>query len=244
VPATITSGTGGATDSSEVVLGRLAANINTALGSGVATVTGTGTSATITIDAANATAGSFSFAATTAVSATGALAATPPTGAATPTYQGLFYTSGSTSTDAASHIRIGAGQTLDYNLRGDSQGFKDGMHAMSLLSLLDAKNAAGADLLDTDAKVAVRNAANSLLASAQAEVTAAAGTLGVKQQRLQTIADIQNTAVTAATKQINTLEAPDYYVASDRINALKIQLQATYSLTSTLSGLSLVNYLK
>lgn len=251
--ATLTSGTGTGTaaapEDASVALQRLADSINTTLGgslsAGVATVSGTGTGAILSIDAAKASTGNhFSFSATAALTATGGYNTTPPTGAASPKYQGLFYNSTSTSGDPPTQIRIGAGQSLTYSMRGDNQGFKDSMHAMSLLSLLDAKNSSGTDLLDSDAKTAVRDAANSLLSSAQSRLTAAAGELGVKQQRLQTISDIQNAAVKAATKQINTLQAPNYYVISDRINALKIQLQATYSITATLSGLSLVNYLK
>jgi flagellin-like hook-associated protein FlgL len=252
-PLTLTSGTGTGTASApedaSVALQRLADSINNTLGgsltAGVATVSGTGTGAILSIDAAKASTGNqFSFATATALTATGSYNATPPTGVASPKYQGLFYNSASTSGDPASQIRIGAGQSLTYNLRGDNQGFKDGMHAMSLLSLLDAKDSHGVDLLDNDAKAAVRDAANNLLASAQSRLTAEAGELGVKQQRLQTISDIQNKAVAATVIQINKLEAPDYFVASDRVNALKIQLQATYSITATLSGLSLVNYLK
>ena len=159
-------------------------------------------------------------------------------------YNGLFYQSASTSSDPATQVHIGAGQTLSYNLRGDSQGFKDSMQAMSLLSLLDAKDpATGQDMLNADAKTALRAKASGLLGSAQDKLTAAAGMLGVTQQRLQSVADIQDRAVTAATTQINTLESVDYYTATAQLNSLKTQLQASYSLTSSLSGLSLVNYL-
>lgn len=164
---------------------------------------------------------------------------------ATATYQGTFYASASRTEDPASRIRIGAGETLDYNLRGDHPGFKDGMQALSLLSLLDARDpVSGAELLDGDARAAVRGKANSLLAAAQDKLTGAAGLLGVKQERLQTVSDIQGKAIAAATAQISSMEGADYYAASERINALKLQLQATYSLTATLSGLSLTNYLK
>lgn len=250
---TLNSGTGTGTASvpedAAVALQRLADSINTTLGgsltAGVATVHGSGTGAILAIDAAKASTGNhFSFNSTTALTATGGYDTTPPTGVANQQYQGLFNTSTSTSGEPPTQIRIGAGQSLTYNLRSDNKAFKDGMHAMSLLSLLDAKNSSGAYLLDNDAKAAVRDAANSLLASAQSGLTAAAGELGVKQQRLQAISDIQDKAVKAAAAQINTLEAPNYFVASDRINALKIQLQATYSITASLSGLSLVNYLK
>lgn len=160
-------------------------------------------------------------------------------------YSTLFYTSTSTTGGTPSQIRIGAGETLSYDVRGDHQGFKDAFQALSLMSLLDAKDAVtGASLLDEDAKAMVLDTANGLLGKAQSTLTTVAGILGVKQQRLDAVSDIQEKAVSAATAQINTLEGVDYYTASDRISSLEIQLKATYSITAKLSDLSLVNYLR
>ena len=159
-------------------------------------------------------------------------------------YENLFYASRSKTGDVPSQIRIGAGETLNYDVRGDNPGFKDAFQALSLMSLLDAKNAAGVDMLDEDAKALVLEKANSLLGKAQSLLTTVAGELGVKQQRLESVSDIQDKAVSAATAQINTLEGVDYYTASDRISSLEIQLKATYSITAKLSDLSLVNYLR
>ena len=169
------------------------------------------------------------------------------TGAGTSFY-GLVYQSTSRTSmagssdaesDAPSLIRIGAGETLSYNMRADNPAFKDAFKALSLLSTLDAPDSK----LSGEAKQALLDQAGELMRGARAQLTVAAGILGSKQQRLDKVAEIQDRAVTAATAQINDLEGVDYYTVSDRISTLQIQLQATYSITAQLSKLSLVNYL-
>lgn len=159
-------------------------------------------------------------------------------------YEALFYRSGSGTADAPTEVRLGPGQSVSYNLRGDNQGFRDAMQGFSLLSLIDAKDAAGRKLLDADAVEAVRSRASQLIGGAQEQLTVETGRLGLVQSRLQAASEAQSQAVTAATVQIGALENVDYYAASAKIEALKIQLQATYSLTSSLQDLSLVNYLR
>ncbi|HWL84049.1 MAG TPA: flagellin [Roseomonas sp.] len=141
--------------------------------------------------------------------------------------------------DAPSLVRIGAGETLSYNIRADNPAFKDAFKALSLLSTLDAPDSK----LSDDAKKALLDQAGELMRGARSQLTVVAGVLGSKQQRLDSVAQIQDRAVSAATAQINDLEGVDYYTVSDRINTLQIQLQATYSITAQLSKLSLVNYL-
>lgn len=159
-------------------------------------------------------------------------------------YEDLFYQSASSSADAPTEVRLGPGQSVSYNLRGDNQGFKDAMHGFALLSLIDAKDAAGVRLLDADAIEAVRTKASTLIGGSQRTLTVEAGRVGLVQARVQSASDAQSQAVTAATVQIGALENVDYFAASAKIEALKVQLQATYSLTSSLQGLSLVNYLR
>lgn len=141
--------------------------------------------------------------------------------------------------DAPSLVRIGAGETLSYNVRADNQSFKDAFEALSVLSLLDAPDTE----LSKEAKTALLDKAGDLMRGARAQLTVVAGVLGTKQQRLQNVGDIQERAVSAATAQINDLEAADYYTVSDRISQLELQLQATYTITARLNDLSFVNYL-
>jgi flagellin-like hook-associated protein FlgL len=166
---------------------------------------------------------------------------------ATSSFYGVAYQSTSRSTgraiagesDEASLVRIGAGETLSYNLRADGEAFRGAFQSLSLLSLLDAPDGE----LSQEAKTALLDQAGTLMRGAREELTVAAGVLGAKQERLARVAEIQERTVTAATAQINDLEGVDYYTVSDRISTLQIQLQATYSITAQLSKLSLVNYL-
>lgn len=163
-------------------------------------------------------------------------------------FYGLVYQStsrtdmgGSTDpeSDAPSQVRIGAGETLSYNVRADNPAFRDAFKALSLLSVLDAPSTE----MSADAKTALLDEAGQLMRGARSQLTVVAGVLGSKEQRLSNVADIQDRAISATTAQINDLEGADYYTVSDRINTLRIQLQATYSITAQLADLSFVKYL-
>lgn len=155
-------------------------------------------------------------------------------------FYGLYYTSGSTTGDGKPNlVRIGQGQTLEYDARGDNAAFKDAFRALALTSLLGSDSTK----LTNGAKAALADRAGELMRGAQSGLTTLSGTLGVKQARLDRVAEIQSRAISATTAQINDLEGADYYTLSDQISTMQIQLQATYSITAQLSKLSLVNYL-
>ncbi|MCI0754770.1 flagellar hook protein [Roseomonas vastitatis] len=154
-------------------------------------------------------------------------------------FYGVVYKSESRTGDEASQVRIGAGETLQYDMRADNPAFRDAFHALSLLSLLDRPEAS----MSEEAKTVVLDRAGELMRGARSQLTIAAGILGAKQERLERVGEIQDRTVTAAVAQINDLEGVDYYTISDKISTLQIQLQATYSITAQISKLSLVNYL-
>ncbi|MCQ4159923.1 flagellin [Roseomonas sp. GC11] len=158
-------------------------------------------------------------------------------------YQSTSRTSMGSSADPESDtdtlIRIGAGETLSYNVRADNQTFKDAFKSLAILSTLDASSSE----LSEDAKTALIDEAGELMRGARSQLTVLAGVLGGKQERLEKVATIQDKAVTAATAQINDLEGADYYTISDKVSTLQIQLNATYAITAKLAELSLVNYL-
>lgn len=153
-------------------------------------------------------------------------------------FHARYYGSSSTSGDGDPNlVRIGEGQTLAYDVRADNTAFQDAFQALALCSLL------GSEGLSDEAKVVVADRAGERMRGAQASLTTLSGTLGSKQARLERVAGIQARTVDATTAQINDLEAADYYTLSDQVNAMQIQLQATYAITAQLSKLSLVNYL-
>lgn len=156
-----------------------------------------------------------------------------------PEFYGLFYQSGSRTGDGTpNRVRIGAGETLTYDVRADNQAFKDAYEALSMIALLDAPESE----MSVEAKVAILDRSGELMRGARQQLTVVTGVLGIKEARLASVSEIQSRAITAATAQINDLEGVDYYTVSDRISMLEIQLKATYSITARLSELSFVNY--
>jgi flagellin-like hook-associated protein FlgL len=152
----------------------------------------------------------------------------------------VHHTSASKTADGDPNlVRIGEGQTMAYDVRADNPAFKDALHALALTSLLGSP----ATSLTSEAKVALAGDAGKLMRGAQASLTIVAGTLGTKEARLERVGEIQTRAIAAATIQINDLEGADYYTLSDQINTMKIQLEATYSITAKMADLSLVKFL-
>lgn len=159
-------------------------------------------------------------------------------GGPTSAFYTTYYGSGSKTGDSDPNlVRIGEGQTLSYDVRGDNAAFKDAFQALALTSLLNSGK------LESDAKVALTDRAGQLMRGAQSSLTTLSGSLGSKEARLERVAEIQSRTVDAATAQINDLEGADYYLLSDQVESMKIQLNATYAITAQLSKLSLVNYL-
>lgn len=157
-----------------------------------------------------------------------------------PAFYGLVYGADSRTGDGRpTQVRIGAGETLSYDVRADNQAFRDAFQLLALLSTLDAPDSQ----LSEAARRGLLDQAGALMRGAQSQLTTLSGVLGIKQARLESVAEIQDRAIAAATAQINDLETVDYYTIADRVSALELQLNATYSVTARLNQLSLVNYL-
>jgi flagellar hook-associated protein 3 FlgL len=155
-------------------------------------------------------------------------------------FYGLYYTANSKTGDGQPNlVRIGEGETLSYDVRGDHAAFKGAIHALALTSLLGSSNSA----LTEEAKTIISTRAGELMRDAQSSLTTLAGTLGTKEARLEHVSTIQERTISAATSQINDLESADYYTLSDQVSMLQIQLNATYSITAQLQKLSLVSFL-
>lgn len=97
--------------------------------------------------------------------------------------------------------------------------------------------------MSADARAAVVATAQKLIGAGIAGLTEAQGTVGLAQSAVTT-ADSQIDAKVAVLKtSVSSLESVDPYALSNKVTALQTQLESSYSLTSRLQQLSLVNYL-
>lgn len=152
-------------------------------------------------------------------------------------YTGAVYT-GSTDGQPTTVI-IGTNQTVQYDTSANQPAFRDLMKGLSMLSLLSAPSSQ----LDDSAKAELASRASSVLATAQKELTALQGGLGTVQSNLSVAAEAQRTAADATKAQLLTYMQADTYSDATQITFLQTQLQATYTLTSQISQLSLVHFM-
>jgi flagellar hook-associated protein 3 FlgL len=152
-------------------------------------------------------------------------------------YGGAFYTAPDDGKPTT--LLIGATQTLQYNVNGNQQGFRDLMQGLSMLTMLGAPPSQ----LDDSAKAALQTQASALIGQAQNELTTQQGLLGVTQAALQNVADQQQAAANATQKQILGFEQADTTADATTLSTLQTQLQATYAITAEISQLTLTHYL-
>ncbi|MBV9829033.1 MAG: hypothetical protein JO001_25715 [Alphaproteobacteria bacterium] len=152
-------------------------------------------------------------------------------------YAGGVYTG---STDGQpTKVIIGANQTVQYDSSANQPAFRDLLKGLSMLSMLSAPSSQ----LDDTAKNALLTQAGSVLTSAQKELTDLQGNLGSVQATVSSASDAQQSAAAATQAQILNYVQADTYSDSTQISTLQTQLQASYSLTSQISQLSLVHYM-
>ena len=159
-------------------------------------------------------------------------------GSASTNYKGAFFTA--TDNGNPVSVSVGGKQTVSYDMKGTSQGLRDVFKGLSMLQLL---NSPGTQIDDSAKQALLSQATNSLL-SGQNELTQEAALLGTKQQQVQTIHNAQQTAATAAQSQISGLLTVDAATVATNLSTLKTQLEASYEITSQVSQLSFVNYMK
>ena len=152
-------------------------------------------------------------------------------------YAGAVYT-GATD-NVPTKVLIGTNQTAQYDSSANQPAFRSLMKGLAMLSLLDSP---AGNLTDQGRSELLRQA-GSVLGQAQNQLTVLQGRLGTAQARLAEAADTQQAAADATDAQILTYVQADTYGNATKISALQTQLQATYTLTSQISQLSLVHYM-
>jgi flagellar hook-associated protein 3 FlgL len=152
-------------------------------------------------------------------------------------YNGAFYTG---STDGQpTKVPIGLNQTLQYNASANQPAFTDLMKGLAMLSMLSAPSSQ----LDAGAKSTLLQQAGTVIGNAQGELTSLQGNLGVAQAQLQQVSTTQQSAYSATTQQIATMEQADPAKVATQLSTLQTQLEATYEVTAQISQLSLVHFL-
>lgn len=133
--------------------------------------------------------------------------------------------------------RLDQGQELVYGIQANDQGFRDIIKGLSMLSAVDIES-----IGDEDAYRAWMNDVVETLADGVQGALDASANLGFNQQlvekakvRLEDISMVQR-------KQIATYENIDPYEVATQMSSLETQLQASYSVSSRLAGLTILDW--
>ncbi|HXV29485.1 MAG TPA: flagellar hook-associated family protein [Sinorhizobium sp.] len=133
--------------------------------------------------------------------------------------------------------RISAGEVVQSSTNATTDGFRK----FALASVI------ASELMDADVSSEVRayigEAATGYVQEAITGITAERSTLGISEARVEKA----NTSLEVQIKLINThvtdLEGVDTYAAGVRMNTLLTQVETSYTLTSRIQQLSLINFL-
>jgi flagellar hook-associated protein 3 FlgL len=155
--------------------------------------------------------------------------------------QTLFQGSGWTSLSSASSTllksQISPEQTITTSVSANQAAFQQIAQAYSILNA-----AAGANLTTAQTQDVVTQA-TSLLSAGIAGLTQIEAGVGVSQSAITNANTTMTAQQTILTQNVESLENVDTASLSTTVNSLSTQLQDSYSLTSQLKQLSLVNYL-
>jgi len=133
--------------------------------------------------------------------------------------------------------RIDHDQQLVYGVQANDQAFRDVIKGLAILASVDIQ-----DIADEDTYRDWMDGAVEALASGTQGMLSTSSNLGFNQQvvdkakeRLEDISMVQR-------KQIGTYENIDPYEVATEMSSLETQLQASYSVSSRLSGLTILDW--
>ncbi len=153
-------------------------------------------------------------------------------------FSGTPLEDGTGATNERISARIDLGQSLEYGVQANDPGLRDIIKGLGMLAAIDLDT-----MTDPDAYSDWMDGVVTALADGMENTLEISANIGFNQQivdtaitRLEDISEVQ-------LAQINTYESVDPYEAATRMTAFETQLQASYSVSSRLSGLTILNWL-
>lgn len=134
--------------------------------------------------------------------------------------------------------RIDEGQALEYGVQANDVGLRDIIKGLGMLASVDFDT-----MTDEDAYSDWMDGVVDALANGLDDTLEVSANIGFNQQIVDTAITRLEDMSTVQLSQINTYESVDTYEAATRMTALETQLQASYSVSSRLSGLTILNWL-
>lgn len=133
--------------------------------------------------------------------------------------------------------RLDQGQQLHYGVQGNDQAFRDTIKGLAMLAAVDVDT-----ITDQDAYRAYMDEAFKALGSGSQGLLDISSDVGFNQQLVEDAKDRLEDLSIVQTKQIGEYENVDPYEVATRMTSLETQLQASYSVASRLSGLTILDW--
>jgi flagellar hook-associated protein 3 FlgL len=134
-------------------------------------------------------------------------------------------------------IQIGNQISVNYSITADNPAFENIIRALNFI----AQSGSFSQTNPTDQ--ANVNLANQMLTNATQTLTGISGELALQQSQLSNQATVLNSAITIAQNGVSNITAVNQATAITQLQTLETQIEASYSATSTIQKLSLVNYI-
>lgn len=155
------------------------------------------------------------------------------------TYEGVIYMGAPDDEEARLSARIDEGVTLDYDVQASDEAFAKVYQGLAMLAATDVSQ-----IDDPEAYSAYMSEVKDVLSEGVSGMLRSEGTLGRAQERLSKTMTAQQDRSDLLSSRVLDLEGVDSYEAATRVSTLKSQLEATYAITSQLSKLSFLNYMR
>lgn len=153
-------------------------------------------------------------------------------------YQDNFdWSSETNASETTMSSRISTSETVSTSTTANSDGFKSLVLASVISSQLVNSG------LSTGALAVVNDTTTKLAGSAISGIDTQRAQIGLSQERVEKANTYMSAQKTIIDTQLNDLVGVDTYEASTRLTTLLNQVETSYTITSKIQGLSLVNFL-
>lgn len=150
---------------------------------------------------------------------------------------GFDWSSWTNASDTEMSSRISTSETVTTSATLNGDGFKN----LALSSIITSQLANAG--LSSEALTSVNTKVTNLAGLSVSGIDAERSSMGLSQERVDKANTAMQSQMDIINTQLNDLVGVDTYDASVRLNTLLTQVETSYTITSKIQGLSLVNYL-
>lgn len=150
-----------------------------------------------------------------------------------PPSTGGYYNGGATN----SPVQIDAQVSVNYSVNADNPAFENIIRALNFI----AQSGSFSPTNPTDQANVTQ--ADQMLENASQTLTGISGNLALQQAQMKNAETLHQSTLTIAQNSIGTIDAVNQATAITQLQSLETQIQASYSATSIIQKLSLVNFM-